>query len=199
VNLSKPHARLNRAPRERQRVNATREAIKVPYEPKTTSSKAMWVAKFTISSFDSALCEAKTVSNHKTISALPRNQPRLPCEAKAKALCANNEATAAPLTSSALLGSARLIASGRTKLSTLIASSCEASSTFRGVQPCLSREAKAKTPLGACSTADSASLSLIAPGSKDLCHEARDKAPNAKDFCREARIKYCWVLTMRLF
>ena len=37
------------------------------------------------------------------------------CEARAKVLCANNEATAAQLTSSALLGSARLAASDKTK------------------------------------------------------------------------------------
>ena len=51
------------------------------------------------------LLEAKIVSDCKTISALHR----------AKALCANNEAIAAPLTSSALLGSARLAASDKTK------------------------------------------------------------------------------------
>jgi len=119
----------------------------------------MWVAKSIISSLDSASCEATIVSGHKTISAFRRAKPRLSCEAKAKVFCANSEATTAPLTSSALLGNARLPASGRTKaLSAQIASSCEASSTLRGVQPRLSREAKAKTPLGASSLADSASL-----------------------------------------
>jgi len=75
----------------------------------------MWVAKFTISSFDLASCEAKIVSNHKTISALPRAKPRLPYEAKTKALCANSEVTVAPLTPSTLVGSARLTISDRTK------------------------------------------------------------------------------------
>ena len=142
----------------------------------------MWVTKFTISSLDSASCEAKIVSNYKTISALH--------EAKAKVLCANNEATAASHKSAALLGSARLAASGRTKvLSAQFASSYEASSTLCGVQPRLSREVKAKIPFGASSIADSTTLLLIAPGAKDLCREARDKAPSAKDLCREARDK----------
>ena len=75
------------------------------------------------------------------------------------------------------MGSARLVASGRTKaLSALIASLCEASSTLHGVQPRLSQEAKAKTPFGASSVAASVSLSLTSPGAKDLCCEARNKA-----------------------
>jgi len=68
----------------------------------------MWVAKFTISSLDSASCEAKTVSNHTIISALRRAKPHLSREAKAKALYANSEVTTASLTSSALLGNAKL-------------------------------------------------------------------------------------------
>jgi len=62
----------------------------------------MWIAKSVVScksrdgSLDLASCEAK-------ILALHRAQPRLSREAKAKALCANSEATAAPLTPSALL------------------------------------------------------------------------------------------------
>jgi len=88
------------------------------------------------------------------------------------------------------LGSARLAASGRTKvLSAQFASSYEASSTLCGVQPRLSCEVKAKTPFGASSIADSTTLLLIAPGAKDLCREARYKALSAKDLCREARDK----------
>jgi len=128
-----------------QHVNAVREAIKVPCESKTASSKAMWVAKFTIVSLNSASCEAKIVIDHKTISTLRRAKPRLSCEAKAKALYANNQATAVLLTSSALLKSARLNTSGKTKaLSAQLASPCEANSTLRRVQPRLSREAKTK-------------------------------------------------------
>ena len=44
----------------------------------------------------------------KTMPALRRAKPRLPYEAKAKALCANSKAIAALLTLSALLSSARL-------------------------------------------------------------------------------------------
>jgi len=91
-----------------QHVNVVREAIKVPCEPKTASSKATWAVKSIISSLDSASCEAKIVSNHKTISVLCRAKPRLSCETKAKAFYANSEAMAASLTSSALLGSAEL-------------------------------------------------------------------------------------------
>ena len=119
----------------------------------------MWVTKSTISSLDSASCEAKIVSDHKTISAIRRAKPRLSREAKAKALCANSEATLAPLTSSAILGGARLATSSRTKaLSAQLASLCEANSTFHRVQPRLSREAKTKTPLGANNKAILASL-----------------------------------------
>ena len=82
----------------------------------------MWFANSVVScevrdrSLDSASCEAKIVSDCKTISVLHRAKPRLSREAKAKALCTNSEATAAPLTSSALLGSVlRLVASGKTK------------------------------------------------------------------------------------
>ena len=86
-----------------------REAIKVPYEPKTAFTKAMWIAKSVgHRSLDSASYKAKIVSDCKTISALHRAKPRLSCEARAKALCANSEATTVLLTSSALLGSARL-------------------------------------------------------------------------------------------
>ena len=98
-----------------------REAIKVPRAPKTASAKAMWIAKAVVPSeardrsLDSASCEVKIVSNCKTISALHRTKPRLSCETRAKALCANSKATAALLTSSALLGSVRLAASGKTK------------------------------------------------------------------------------------
>jgi len=102
-------------------------------------------------------------------------------------LC-NSEATAASLTSSALLGNARLAASGRTKsLSAQIASSREANSTFCRVQPCLSREVKAKAPLCANSIVDSLLLSLPAPSVKVLSHEARAKALSAKDLNREAK------------
>ena len=90
------------------------ETIKVPLEPKIASAKAIWITKFVVSyeardrSLDLASCEAKIFSNCKTISALHRTKPLLSRDARAKALCANNEATAAPLTSSTLLGSARL-------------------------------------------------------------------------------------------
>jgi len=96
-----------------QRMNVVREAIKVPCEPTTTTSKAMWVAKSTSPSLDSASCEAKIVSNHKTTSTPHRAKPRLSHEAKAKALCVNNEATTALLISSALLG--RTAGCGSTK------------------------------------------------------------------------------------
>jgi len=87
----------------RQHVNTVREAIKVSREPKTASAKAMRIAKSVVScevrdkSLDSASCEAKIVSNCKTISALHRAKPLLSREAKVKALCANSEATAARL------------------------------------------------------------------------------------------------------
>jgi len=95
-----------------------REAIKVPSEPETSSDKAMWIAKSVVScevrdiSLDSAFGETKIVSDCKTISA----KPCLSRKAKAKVLCDNNKATAAPLTSSALLESVRLIASDKTKV-----------------------------------------------------------------------------------
>ena len=121
----------------RQYVNTMREYIRVPRESKTASDKAMWIAKYVASRetrdtfLDSASCETKLVSDCKTISALRRAKLHLSREAKAKTLCANSEATAAPLTSSALLGSARLEATGKTKtLSAQIASSCEANSTL---------------------------------------------------------------------
>ena len=97
------------------------EAIKVSREPKIASAKAMWIAKFAVSceardrSLNSASCEAKIVSNGKTILALHRAKPRLSREANAKVLCANSEAITAPLTSSALLSSARLAASEKPK------------------------------------------------------------------------------------
>jgi len=114
-----------------------REAIKVPREPKTTSTKAMWIAKSVVScevrdrSLDSTSCEVKIISDCKTIPALHRAKPRLSREAKAKTLYANSKANAAPLTSSALLSSAKAT---------------------------LSREAKAKVTLGAESEATITSL-----------------------------------------
>jgi len=92
----------------RQYVNVVLEATKVPCEPKTTSNKAMWVVKSTTSSLDPASYEVKIVSDHETISAPHRAKPRLSCEVKAKTLCTNSEAAAAPLASSTLLGSAKL-------------------------------------------------------------------------------------------
>ena len=130
------------------------QAIKVPLELKTTSAKVMWIAKSVVSceaidkSLDSAFCDAKIVSDCETISALHRAKHCLSCETKTKALCANSEAMAAPLTSLALLDSARLAASDRTKaLSAQTTSLCEAKSTLCRVQPRLSREVKTKTPL----------------------------------------------------
>ena len=81
----------------------------------------MWIAKSVVSgeardrSLDSASCKVKIVFDCKTILALHKAKLRLSREAKAKALCANSKATATPLTSSALLGSARLGASDKTK------------------------------------------------------------------------------------
>jgi len=96
----------------------------------------MQVTKSTISSLDLSSCEAKIVSDHKTISALHKVKPHLSHEAKAKELCVNSEANATPLTSSTLLGSARLVISDRTKaLSAQLALPCEANSTLRRVQP----------------------------------------------------------------
>ena len=127
--------------------------MKVPREPKTASAEAMWNAKSVVSyeardrSLDLASCEAKIVSNCKTISALHRAKSHLSREAKAKAHCANSEDITALLTSSALLGSTRLAASEKTKaLCAQIASSCESNLTFCRAQPCPSREAKAKAP-----------------------------------------------------
>jgi len=113
-------------------------------------------------------------------------------EAKAIALCANSEATAALLTSSALLGSARLATSGRTKaLNNQIASSREANSTLCRVQPRLSREAKAKALLYAKSVAHSASLPLIALSAKKvLSRETRTKSLSAKDLSARLKIKH---------
>ena len=88
----------------------------------------------TIPSLDPASCEAKIVFNHKTTSAHRRTKPRLSREAKAKALCANNEVTAVLLALTTLLGSAKPTA----------------------------REANTKAPLHANSVADSKSLPLIA-------------------------------------
>ena len=125
-----------------------RETIKVPCEPKAASSKAMWIVKST-SPLDPASCEAKIVLDHKTTSVHRRAKPRLSHEAKAKALCANSEATATSLASTILLGSAK---------------------------PAV-REANTKAPLRVNSVADSASLPLTTPSAKNLCREARDKAP----------------------
>jgi len=134
-----------------------REAIKVPCEPKTAFAKAMWIAKHVVScevrnrSLDSASCEAKIVPDCKTISALHRAKPRLSREVRAKALCVNSEATAAPLTSSALLGSVRLAASDKTKA--LSAKD-------------LNREVKNEAPLSANSEATSTSLTGRTPRNK---------------------------------
>ena len=142
-------------------------------------------------SFDSASCEAKIVSDCKTIPALHRTKPRLSHEAKVKALCANNEAIAASLISSALLGTTRLAASCKTKaLSAQIALAYEANSTLCRVHPRLSREAIAKTSLCANSVADSVLLSLPAPSSKVFSHEARTKALSAKNLSREVKKKH---------
>jgi len=127
----------------------------------------------------------------KTISALHRAKPRLSCEARAKALCANSKTTAAPLISSALFGNARLVPSGKTKASSAqIASLCEANATLCRVQPRLSCEAKAKALLCAKSIADSASLPLtVLSAKKVLSREIRTKAPSANDLIREVKIE----------
>ena len=87
------------------------------------------------------------------------------------------------------MGSARLVASGKTKaLSAQIASLYEANATLYRVQPRLSCEAKAKAPLCANSIADSVSLPQIALTAKIvLSREARTKALSAKDLSREAK------------
>ena len=114
----------------------------------------MWIAKHVVScevkdrSLDSAFYEAKIVSNCKAILALHRAKPRLSREAKAKALCANSETTAALLTSSSLLGSARLAVGDKTKA--LSAKD-------------LSREVKNEAPLSANSEAIFASLTGRTP------------------------------------
>ena len=87
-----------------------REATKVPCESKTASAKAMWVTKSTTSSLDLASYEAKIVSDRATISTPHRAKPRLSCEAKAKALYANSEATTTSLASTTLLSSAKPVA-----------------------------------------------------------------------------------------
>ena len=102
----------------------------VPCEPKTVSSKAMWIAKSTIPSLHPASCEAKIVLDHKTTLAHCRAKPRLSRKAKAKALCANSEAITVSLALTTLLCSAKPAA----------------------------REANTKPPLHASSVADSASL-----------------------------------------
>jgi len=113
----------------------------------------------------------------------------LNCEAKAKApSSAGSEVTTTSFKSRALLGSARLAASDRSKaLSVQISSSCEANATLCRVQPRLSCEAKAKTPLCANSVVDSVSLPLPAPSAKVLSREARTKELSAKDLSCEAK------------
>ena len=64
----------------------------------------MWITKSTIPSLDPASCKAKIVL---TTSAHHKAKPHLSREAKAKAFCANSEATAASLASTTLLGSAK--------------------------------------------------------------------------------------------
>ena len=86
-------AATNIAPR--RHINTVREAIKVSCEPKIASAKAIWIAKAVVPceardrSLDSVSCEAKIVSDCKTISALHGAKPCLSCEDRAKALCAN--------------------------------------------------------------------------------------------------------------
>jgi len=133
VNLSQPHARLNRlclSLTQSQQRHIAREVTKVPCGPKTASAKAMLIAKFIVSyegrdgSLDFASGEAK-------ISAFHRAKPRLSREAKAKVLCTNSEGTATPLTPSTLLSSTKAA---------------------------LSPEAKTKAPFGAGSEVTATSL-----------------------------------------
>jgi len=156
----------------------------------------MWIAKFIVSceardrSLDSASCKAKIVSDHKTILVLRRAKPVCPAGLRLKHFVLTAGLLQPRLHHLALLGSAKLAASGRTEaLNAQITSRCEAHSNLCRVQPRLSREAKAKTPLGANSVADSASLSLTTPSAKNLCCEAREKVPSDKDLYREARDK----------
>ena len=80
----------------RQRTNIVHEATKVPLEPKTASAKAMWIAKYLVSSEarEKSLDKASGEAN----SALCRAQPRLSHEAKTKApLCVDSITDAAAL------------------------------------------------------------------------------------------------------
>ena len=143
-----------------QHVNTVHEAIKVHHEPKITSAKAMWIAKSVVSckvrdrSLDSASCEAKIISDCKTILGLHSAKPLLSREVKAKAFCANNEATTVPLTSATL---------------------------FSGVKSTLSCEAKLKTILDAKSKATITSLkSRALLGSARIAASGRTKALSAQ-------------------
>ena len=73
-----------------------REPSRVPCESKIASAKAIWIAKSTLASLESASHEVKIVLDYKTSSA---PQFRLSGEAKAKTLCGYSEGTAAPLAS----------------------------------------------------------------------------------------------------
>ena len=96
-------------------------------------------------------------------------------------------------------GCARLAASGRTKaLNAQIASPRKANSTLYGVQPRISRKAKARAPLSANNVADSTSLPLTALSAKKvLSREARTKELSAKDLSRETKNEA--PLSARLF
>ena len=98
----------------------------VPCEPKTAFAKAMWIAKSVVScnardrSLDAASCEAKIISDCKTISVRHRAKPRLSREAKAKALmCAKSIADSASFPLTVL--SAKKILSRETKIKALSA------------------------------------------------------------------------------
>ena len=156
--------------------------------------------------------------DHKTTSAPRKAQSRLSHEVKAKALCANSEATIIPLTSSTLLGSARTAACGSTKaLSAQIASSCAANSTLYRVQPHLSHEAKNKALCvnSEAITASLASTTLLG-SAKPAARETKAKTPLVlieslisvapiykhqvlKISAARLEIKHHWVLTARLF
>jgi len=91
----------------RQRVSIVREPSRVPCKPKIASAKAMWIAKSTLASLESASHEVKIVLDYKTPFS---PQLRLSHEAKTKTSCAYNEATAASLASITSLGGVKPVA-----------------------------------------------------------------------------------------
>ena len=89
----------------------SKEANKAPHRASLPSSSS---TKLALRS--GAKGSSLGVDSGAYAASAPKDAPKvLSREARAKAHCANNEATAVPLTSSALLGSARLAANDKTK------------------------------------------------------------------------------------